>query len=152
MMKRKQGNLIELAQNGQFDVIVHGCNCWCEMGAGIAKAIRQAFPEAYQADQQTEPGDRSKLGTCTEAVIEQDGHRLVVVNAYTQFNYRPEAGKVLVDYEAVRSCMRWIGNRHAGLRIGLPKIGAGLAGGDWTCISQIIETELGGEDLTLVEL
>ncbi len=151
-MERKQGNLIELAQNGQFDVIVHGCNCWCVMGAGIAKAIRQAFPEAYQADQQTEPGDRNKLGTCTEAVIELDGHRLVAVNAYTQFNYKPEEGKVLVDYEAVRSCMRWIRNRHAGRRIGLPKIGAGLAGGDWNRISRIIEEELDGEDLILVEL
>ena len=69
-MKRKQGNLIELGLDGQFDVIVHGCSCFCEMGAGIAKAIRRAFPKACQADQQTEPGDRSKPETCTETVIE----------------------------------------------------------------------------------
>lgn len=40
------GDLIQLALAGQFDVIIHGCNCFCTMGAGIAKAIRQEFPEA----------------------------------------------------------------------------------------------------------
>jgi O-acetyl-ADP-ribose deacetylase (regulator of RNase III) len=151
-MKKRQGNLIELAKEGTFDVIVHGCNCWCEMGAGIAKAIRQSFPEAYEADRQTTPGDRSKLGTCTTAASQVGDHTVHVVNAYTQFNYTKQGDEVLVDYDAVRSCMRWIKERFSGLRIGLPKIGAGLAGGDWGEISRIIDEELAEEDVTLVEL
>ena len=43
------GDLIKLALNGTFDVIVHGANCQCTMGAGIAKAIKATFPEAYEA-------------------------------------------------------------------------------------------------------
>jgi hypothetical protein len=46
--------------------------------------------------------------------------------------------------------MRKIKNIFNGLRIGLPKIGAGLAGGDWKLISGIIEEELNGEDVTIV--
>jgi O-acetyl-ADP-ribose deacetylase (regulator of RNase III) len=38
-----------------------------------------------------------------------------------------------------------------GRSIGYPRIGAGLAGGDWTVIAQIIDEELSGEDHTLVE-
>ena len=38
-----------------------------------------------------------------------------------------------------------------GKRIGYPRIGAGLAKGDWGVISNIIDVELGGEDHTLVE-
>lgn len=38
-MKVITGNLIKLAINGDFDVIIHGCNCFCKMGAGIAKQI-----------------------------------------------------------------------------------------------------------------
>lgn len=57
-----------------------------------------------------------------------------------------------MDYDAVRSCMRWIKERYSGLRIGLPKIVAGLAGGDWDRISRIVDEELDGEDVTLVEL
>jgi hypothetical protein len=27
MLKRAKGNLIDMAEQGEFDVIVHGCNC-----------------------------------------------------------------------------------------------------------------------------
>lgn len=36
----EQGDLIERAENGDFDVIIQGCNCFHTMGAGIAKSIR----------------------------------------------------------------------------------------------------------------
>jgi O-acetyl-ADP-ribose deacetylase (regulator of RNase III) len=148
-MKRKQGDLILLAREGEFDLIVHGCNCFNTMGAGIAKGIKAAFPEAYAADCKTTKGSRTKLGACSFAEVNANGKRLVIVNAYTQFDWRGRGTKV--DYEAVRSCMRWIKDSFPGLRIGLPMIGAGLAGGDWKKIALIIEEELAGEDVTLVE-
>lgn len=74
---------------------------------------------------------------------------LIVVNAYRQFDWRGRGPKV--DYAAVRSCMGWIKRRQPGGRIGLPKIDAGLAGGDWPTNSAIIEEELAGEDVTQVE-
>lgn len=148
-MKTLPGDLIHLAEAGRFDLIAHGCNCFCTMGAGIAKGIRSTFPEAYEADLATTKGDRAKLGTCSEAEVVRDGRLLVVVNAYTQYDYR--GGGTKVDYEAVRSCMRWIKAHHSGKRIGLPKIGAGLAGGDWDRIAAIIEEELEGEAVTIVE-
>jgi O-acetyl-ADP-ribose deacetylase (regulator of RNase III) len=148
-MKTISGDLIQLAIHGEFDLIVHGCNCFCTMGAGIAKGIKAAFPAAYRVDRATERGDRAKLGTCSAAVIERAGGSLTVVNAYTQFDWRGSGMKV--DYEAVRSCMRWIKKTHSGKRIGLPKLGAGLAGGDWSVIAEIIDDELAEEDVTLVE-
>ena len=62
-MKDLQGDLLQLALAGHFDVIVHGCNCQCTMGAGIAKAIKLRFPLAFAADQATTAGDRGKFGT-----------------------------------------------------------------------------------------
>ena len=85
-MKTISGDLIHLAKSGDFDLIVHGCNCFCTMGPGIAKAIKAVFPAACDADLATAKGDRSKLGTCTFAVIDQNGAPLVLVNAYTQFD------------------------------------------------------------------
>lgn len=148
-MKTISGDLVHLAKSGEFDLIIHGCNCFCTMGAGIAKGIKAEFPNVFEADLATAPGDRAKLGTCTFAEIDPNGTPLVVVNAYTQFDYRGSGPKV--DYDAVRSCFRWIKQQHSGKKIGLPKIGAGLAGGDWARISAIIEEELAGEDVTLVE-
>ena len=37
------GDLIELAKQGKFNVIAHGCNCFCTMGAGIAVPMKEAF-------------------------------------------------------------------------------------------------------------
>ena len=39
-MKTTNGNLITKAIKGDFDVIVHGCNCFHNMGGGIAKQVR----------------------------------------------------------------------------------------------------------------
>lgn len=145
-MKIMQGDLLKLGAQGAFDVILHGANCQCVMGAGIARGIRFRFPEAYDADQATrklDPG--AKLGDISWA---RSGE-LRVVNAYTQLDYRGPLPRV--DYEAVRSCMRRVKAEFSGLRIGYPRIGAGLAGGDWEVIAAIIDEELDGEAHTLVE-
>jgi O-acetyl-ADP-ribose deacetylase (regulator of RNase III) len=60
-MKEIKGDLIALAKQGEFDVIAHGCNCFVKMGAGIAKSIRLAFPEAWYADKDTKAGDKKSL-------------------------------------------------------------------------------------------
>lgn len=143
-MIQETGNLIDKALNLEFDVIIHGCNCQCTMGAGIAKTIRQKFPEAYAADLQTTAGDRAKLGTISYAEVWIDQKKLTVINAYTQFEWRGPGIKV--DYGAVRSAFQSIKKQFTGLRMGYPKIGAGLAGGDWQVISQIIDEELAGEN------
>jgi O-acetyl-ADP-ribose deacetylase (regulator of RNase III) len=148
-MKTTQGDLLKLALGGEFDVIIHGCNCQCTMGAGIARLIKSTFPEAYEADCRTQKGDKRKLGAFSFATVERDGRFLSIVNAYTQFHWRGLG--VLVDYGAIRSCMHIVKSEFHGKRIGYPKIGAGLAKGDWNVISHIIDEELDGEDHTLVE-
>ncbi len=143
------GDLIELAKAGTFDVIIQGCNCQCRMGRGIALTIKQQFPEALEVDCQTEIADRSKLGNFTAVKIDRDGFNFTIVNGYTQFHWKGEG--VLADYDAIRSVFRQVKQQFGGQRIGYPKIGAGLARGDWAIISQIIEAELAGETHTYVE-
>lgn len=144
-----QGDLLKLALDGVFDVVVHGCNCQCQMGNGIALSIKTQFPEAYWADCATPKGDAAKLGTISFASITRDETCFVVVNAYTQFHWR--GAGVKADYEAIRKAMKDIKIAFAGKKIGYPRIGAGLAGGDWEIISAIIAEELEGEDHTYVE-
>jgi O-acetyl-ADP-ribose deacetylase (regulator of RNase III) len=148
-MRVIKGDLIKLALEGHFDVIVHGCNCQCTMGAGIAKSIKEIFPEAYAADLSTTKGSREKLGSISTATVTRDGQQFTIVNGYTQFNWRGPG--VLVDYAAVRAVMKQVKLGFPERRIGYPKIGAGLAKGDWTLIAQIIDAELEEEDHTLVE-
>ncbi|MEW9304587.1 macro domain-containing protein [Labrys neptuniae] len=144
-----QGDLVALALDGHFDVIIHGCNCQCQMGKGIALTIKQRFPEAYAADLRTVKGDASKLGTFSSATIQRATSTFTVVNAYTQFHWRGEGVKA--DYGAIRQAMRAVKSNFSGQRIGYPRIGAGLAGGDWDVIAALIDEELDGQDHTLVE-
>ena len=148
-MNSVSGDLLQLAINGKFDVIIHGCNCQCQMGKGIALSIKRQFPEAYAADCQTTKGDITKLGTISVAEVNRNGHILHIVNGYTQIHWRGNGLKA--DYEAIRSVMRTVRSTFPGKRIGYPKIGAGLAGGDWDVIRAIITEELAGEDHTYVE-
>lgn len=144
-MKTITGDLIKYAQNGKFDVIIHGCNCFCKMGGGIALQLSKLYPIVLITDQTTLVGDTNKLGTFTSVKV-NDG--FVVVNAYTQYSY---GSGLQVDYDAVKSCFKLIKEKFSGLRIGYPLIGAGLAGGDWNIISKIIDEELIDEDHTLVK-
>ena len=57
-MQTVRGDLLALAIAGDFDVIIHGCNCLHTMSAGIAKSIKHQFPAAYDADLATEKGSR----------------------------------------------------------------------------------------------
>ena len=147
-MKTIQCDLLKLASDGHFDVIVHGCNCQNQMGKGIAKTIKQKFPAAYAADLETEKGSREKLGTFSTATIDSNDHTFTIVNGYTQFHWRGRGVKA--DYDAIRAVFNGIKQFFSGQRIGYPLIGAGLAGGDWHTIEVIINEELAGEDHTLV--
>lgn len=62
-MKEVNGDLIRMAMEGQFDVFIHGCNCYCQMGKGIALSIKDKFPEAYKADCKTKKAANEKLGS-----------------------------------------------------------------------------------------
>ena len=144
-MQYVTGNLITLSQQGQFDFIVHGCNCFHSFGAGIAKQIKHAYPKAYEADLATRKGDANKLGTYSLARYPD----VIIINAYTQYRYGTEGIKA--DYHAIERVFRMLAETiDDDRRIGIPQIGAGLAGGDWTRIEAIINSCLQDFNVTCV--
>lgn len=147
-MKEITGDLIKLTKEGNFDVIVHGCNCFCTMESGIAKQIRKEFPEVWMEDQKTIKGDINKLGNYTRFMYDINDKFITIINAYTQYKY----GKNLkpLDIDALVLVLRKINHGYKGKSIGLPLIGAGLAGGDWNIIKEIINKELKDMNITIV--
>jgi O-acetyl-ADP-ribose deacetylase (regulator of RNase III) len=172
-MKIIEGNLIVLAKQGHFDVITHGCNCFCTMGAGIAVDMRLNFDcDKFPMEAPEYKGDMNKLGTIDYQVknlildkpikignlnlLAPDfgGFPLVVVNSYTQYRYgsnHPDGMRKPVDYDAITLCFKKINHIFKGKSLGLPKIGCGLAGGDWNIVRQIIERELFDMDVTVID-
>lgn len=151
--KTVEGDLIEMAKDGQFDVIIHGCNCHHIMGGGIARTIAQEFPNAPKIDRGTSYGDYLKLGTISIASYERaDGTTLIIINGYTQFGVsadkHPYNPSVAVDYNSIARVFRRMVkySPEKSLGIGFPLIGAGLAGGNWDLIRQIINEQLDSLD------
>ena len=135
------GNLITLADNGEFDIIVHGCNCMNVMGSGIAVAIRNKWPEAFYADQNFgTPGDYCKLGNFSSAEVKSKAGDLTIINAYTQ--YKTNNGGVIRDvfeYTSFSMILQKLLHLHPSKRYGFPLIGCGLAGGDKIKIISMID-------------
>lgn len=165
MYQEIYGDLIDLAKDGQFDVIVHGCNCFCTMGAGIAPRMAGAFgADKFPMEDPKYRGLYNKLGTIdykkihhapvyrdltingiTEKSADFGGCKFYVVNAYTQYGFgknHDEGTDIPLDYDALTLCLRKINHNFKGLTVGLPQIGCGLAGGDWKIVKKIIKKEL----------
>ena len=164
-----KGDLISLSLKGEFDVIVHGVNCFCTQKSGLAPQMVKAFgTDKFSKEQPLLKGDINKLGDIeykyydlenNKAIpipifVYQSKYDLTVINAYTQYNYGKNHSDGVdkpLDYEALTLCMRKINRIFAGKKIGMPKIGCGLAGGDWNTVEKIIKTELKNCNVTIVE-
>jgi O-acetyl-ADP-ribose deacetylase (regulator of RNase III) len=116
-------------------VILHGCNCFCTMGAGVAKLLRDKYPIVEKVDNATLRGDRKKLGNYTRAAV--DGG-LTILNCYTQYLY--SSWEPQIDYDALSKCFEKIKFDFPNTNLSIPRIGCGLAGGDWDIVSQMIES------------
>lgn len=134
------GDLIAFTKEGKFDVITHGCNCFCAMGAGIAPQMAKAFgADKFTLEQSKYEGDKTKLGKIDWEKI----NGTYIVNSYTQFGFSAmEKESIPLDYDALRTCLQRINEQFKNKHIGLPKIGCGLAGGDWDIVKTMTQEEL----------
>ena len=76
----------------------------------------------------------------------------IIANCATQDKYLPR-GECHADYDAIRKAMYTLKNDvYPDLSIAIPKIGAGLAGGDWNIIEGILNEVFTDYDITVYYL
>ena len=148
-----KGDLLQLAEEERFEIIVHGCNCFNTMGSGIAKQVREQYPNAYLVDCEGTRGDYNKLGNYTTCWAD----KFLIVNAYTQygFNKSGESADVF-EYASFELILQKLAYFHGHCNFGFPLIGMGLAGGDKDRILTLLEKfeksiEPSGGTVTIVE-
>lgn len=131
-------------------VIAHVCNDAGFWGAGFVLAIDKRW---------TLPKDRYRkinqkaLGMVQTVRVADD---LIVCNMIAQHSLRSATNKVPIRYDALAVCLEklaaWIKTRDLGESVHLPRIGCGLAGGDWNKVEPIILRELAGIDVFVYDL
>lgn len=135
----KTGDLLEAPER----IICHGCNAQGSMGAGIALAIRHRYPMVFAAYRKTYEGQGKHLDLGQIVWVDCPDGR-TVINAVTQERYGRDPKVVYVSYPAIESVITeidaWAAAKGEGTVVAFPKIGAGLANGDWPTIEHIIES------------
>lgn len=135
---KRTGNLLDLAEQGVVDVLVHQANLFHTFGSGIARQIAIRMPYAAFADSLTVFGDTKKLGHYTLGLVEG---RPAVVNLYSQPTLAPSH----TSYDAMVQGLTQLRDDFDPLpqveTIGFPYgMGCGLADGDWDIVEPIIKT------------
>ena len=138
--KEVEGNLLDMFDKGEFDVIAHGANCQSKMGAGIAKQIKERYPDAYYADLYDWRLPEMKLGSLSWT------NDRSIFNLYTQYDLGKDARisalcNALAQFNLIVS---------KDLKIGLPQIGCGIGGLEWSVVKAIIQKYLKDYDVTVV--
>ena len=141
-----KGDITRATEN----LILQGCNCFCTMGAGVARALSTKWPQVLAADRKTTRGDKEKLGTYSGARV---GKNQYVLNCYTQYRYGRD--RKHLDNEALSRVLaqiaRKIGDRE--VSVAMPYLGCGLAGGNWeTDVLPLVERHLGHLSVTVYHL
>ena len=152
-MKIIKGDIIAMAERGEFDVLVHGCNCFNNMNSGFAKRVKSSFPLATIVDSNTGYGKKNKLGNYSGCLIDlrefdyRNKKKIFIVNAYVQYTLGNGAQ---LDYLALTKVFKKIKKDLSGFKIAFPIIGYGLSNYSNTRLCEIIDKELDGEDYSLI--
>jgi len=154
------GNLL---LSDKVQVIGHQANCQNVMGSGIARSIREMFPEAYSADTIAARRGSNVLGTFSKADLKMDpygrnrvGNRISrIYNLYGQ-NLGTDYKKLYdrkTDYEGLYSALekmvddlmpteadKMMFDYDRSPAVGFPyKMGSALGGGSWDIVQRLIE-------------
>jgi O-acetyl-ADP-ribose deacetylase (regulator of RNase III) len=134
-MKVLDSNLL-LEDSG---IIVHGCNAQGVFNAGIAKQIREKYPQVYLDYKNKHNQFGLQLG---DIIITKINSNLFFVSAITQKYYGRNKNKIYVSYNAILHCFQKINELalKENLEVKFPKIGCGLANGNWHIVKDIINS------------
>lgn len=122
----------------ELDHIAHGVNCQNVMGSGVAKALYEKWPEVKSIYHEE---GHVVLGAISS--VDCWGYNKTVWNCYTQNHYLPRSVRN-VNYAAIVQCFDKL--KLCGItKLAIPKIGCGLAGGDWNIVEQLINDTVGDE-------
>jgi len=111
-------------------------------GAGFSGALSKRWPKV-ESEYRTWWRERFGKLALGDIQIIQVLSDLVVVNMVAQNGIVPKSPKP-IDYEALQKCLAKAGSeiKNYNGAVHMPRIGCGLAGGEWEKIEPLIEQEL----------
>lgn len=133
--------------NTPIQFVAHQVNCLGAFGAGVAKCIREKHPDVYTQYKELckESSPEELLGT--SYVCKCNNYNRAIINLFGQYQYG--VSKRQTDYTALKNAIidsiEYIHNEYmredgCQIVIAIPyNMSCGLAGGDWSIVSSMLE-------------
>lgn len=153
------GNLLD----AKADFICHQVNCQGKMGSGVAKAIREKYPQVYEqyrnmwsAHRETKVCKEELLGKAQYVQVynyNNPKQPYYVINMFAQDNYG-YGGKQYTSLEAFKNCLQQINMWAKDRTVAFPwLIGCVRGGADWNVVlPMILETLTDVKEIQLYKL
>lgn len=132
-------------------IIVHVCNDVGGWGRGFVVALSQRYAEPERRYRAWAGGKEQLPFALGQVQFVSVADQLWVANLIGQHDTRSHAGMPPVRYEAIRAGLQHVAAFAKTQRasVHMPRIGAGLAGGQWDTISAIIQHELADQGIAV---
>ena len=139
----------------EAEVVAHQVNCLGVMGSGVAKQVKELFPEVYTSYRNhCIIEDKSVLLGCCLMVKTTKTSPQYIANIFGQFGYGSD-GRRRTDYQAVETSLRYL-RSHMKMRdlhtVAIPyKMSCDRGGGDWNIVKELINQNLNDIDVIICE-
>ena len=143
---------IKICNKDLFDsdaqILVHQVNCQGVMGSGVAKQVKEHYPQAYR-DYVTFCGDAEPsdlMGTVCWSNVSVAPPKWIA-NCFGQANYGDD-GQQYTNYAYLRLSLMSVAGaaRYNHCSVALPyKLGCARGGGDWDIVFGIIKSVFGDD-------
>lgn len=141
------------------NVVAHVCNDIGKWGAGFSVAVSENFKvaEEYFRARWKNAKERDELGQIQWVSV---NNKISVVNMIAQHGVRGPGNPTPIRYDALEECLNRLAvgcralveRRGSRILLHMPRIGCGLAGGDWHSVGPIIEETLWDFDVVIYDL
>lgn len=135
-IKMVTGDILSPNDTDKITVICHQVNCKGVMGSGLAKQVREKYPQVFEEyKKKCHDYGSMNLGDCQWLFV---GHSRFIANIFGQDSYGRD--RCYTDYVALHkafdSLYKLTGSN---VVVRIPyKIGCGLGGGNWNVVQDMI--------------
>lgn len=138
--------MVEIKTGNVFDTdakyICHQVNCKGKMASGVAKEVRERYPDVYQEYmniwKQSTGFNSSLLGHAQFVKVEPNR---IIVNCFAQYNYGYDGGQY-TNIKALKLALSTVAAiaKQDNSKVAMPyKIGCARGGADWSIVEPMIE-------------
>ena len=130
------------------DIIVHQVNCQGVMGSGVARQVRERYPNVYNKYAE-ECKKSNPLGKILIVRADNaDNSKPLIANLFAQDKYGYDGG-CYTDYEALQKCLDALNICAKGMTVAIPYMMSCYRGGaNWEIVARMIINTLKDCDVT----